>query len=239
MLRIECISSKGGRDYNEDTVNYKAKGNDICIVLADGLGGHGGGKIASEVAVNCILTAFLEHSHIDKAWIKERFEEANQAVIQKQTDECQMKTTCVALCIENSSAVWGHLGDSRLYHFVNGQIVSVTMDHSVSQMAVLSGEIKQAEIRFHADRNKVLRAMGADDTVKLSMDECNLNDGNFHAFLLCTDGFWEYVLEGEMEIDLARNENPGEWLLDMEERLKRKVDGHNDNYSAAALFYKS
>ena len=237
MVDISSYSSPGGRAYNEDSAALWEVGARQCVIVADGLGGHGGGQIASSTAAELLTQAFAQAEHIDMAWIQEVYEEVNRRVLDCQTGECRMKTTCVSLFVEEGQALWAHLGDSRLYHFVDGQLSFFTTDHSVSQMAVLSGEITREQIRFHEDRNRVLRAFGAEEQVKPDMDGANLQDGAFHAFLLCSDGFWEYVLEGEMEIDLAKAGTAAEWISLMTERLEKKVDGRNDNYTAAAMFF--
>lgn len=235
MVLIAERSSQGGREYNEDSVGIVDAGQRQCVIVADGLGGHGGGKTASTLAVDGIRNAFETAEEIGEAWILDLYARVNQSVLDAQTETCQMKTTCVSLFLDREQAWWAHLGDSRLYHFVDGVLEEQTQDHSVSQMAVLSGEITQDQIRFHEDRNKVLRAFGMEEPQPVLHAE-RLSKGKFHAFLLCTDGFWEYVLEDEMELDLAKAEQPEEWLKYMECRLQRKVDGNNDNYSAAALF---
>lgn len=237
MLETAKYSSRGGRDYNEDTVELFVSKGRCCVVLADGLGGQGGGKAASETAAALILreAAALETFSVEP--VLELFQKANQAVLQQQTNTCKMQTTAVGLFVDSGRADWAHVGDSRLYHFVDGQMAGMTLDHSVSQLAVYTGEITQRQVRFHTDRNKVLRALGAEADVKPSFDHADLDDGAFHAFLLCSDGFWEYVLEGEMEIDLAKAAEPKDWIRCMTERLEARVDGRNDNFSAAAVFY--
>ena len=237
MVEVASYSDKGGRDYNEDSVAVFEGEDRVCVIVADGLGGHGGGKTASETASGLMARAFANSPDpVDEQWLNEIFDSANQAVLYHQTARCRMKTTCVALFIRDGGAWWAHAGDSRLYHFVDGALEFCTMDHSVSQMAVLSGEITRAQIRFHEDRTKVLRALGADEDIKADIDYAPVFDGRFHAFLLCSDGFWEYVLEGEMEIDLSKAQTPGEWIGYMTERLEKKVSGKNDNYTAAAVF---
>lgn len=238
MVSMARYSSQGGRDYNEDSVDVRDDGRRQCVVVADGLGGHGGGKTASMLAVEQITRAYFTDYGIDRTWIQSLYEGVNRAVLDCQTDACKMKTTCVSLFLEGGLAQWAHMGDSRLYHFVDGRLVFCTTDHSVSQMAVFSGEITKAQIRFHEDRNRVLRAFGADEPVKPDIGSAPVDDGAFHAFLLCTDGFWEYVLEGEMEIDLTKSDTPETWIKYMVERLEKKVAGNNDNYTAAALFYE-
>jgi serine/threonine protein phosphatase PrpC len=103
-------------------------------------------------------------------------------------------------------------------------------------MAVFAGEITPAQIRFHEDRNKVLRALGNDLDIKPEISMPLQLASGFHAFLLCTDGFWEYVLEEEMEIDLSKSHAPQEWISLMLQRLYKRVDGANDNFSAIAVF---
>ena len=241
MVQLGGISCPGGRPCNEDSVWWGGAEDRYGAVVADGLGGHGGGKLASETAAAVLADAFEKNKIAGRKQMLALYEEANQAVRSRQTPDCAMKTTCVSLFLEGDTALWAHLGDSRLYHFYDGQIVSCTKDHSVSQLAVAAGEITQGQIRFHEDRNRVLKALGADETARPDIEECRLKPG-FHAFLLCSDGFWEYVLEGEMEIELSKAEDPQDWVDRMEKRLKAcvakmKKQGENDNYTAAALFF--
>ncbi len=237
MFRVASYTNQGGRDHNEDSVEVSACKERQCLVVADGLGGHGGGEIASREAVQILMREFTRCSSPDRDWVENVFADANREVMKRQTENCKMKTTCVSLFVEGSRAVWAHLGDSRLYHFVNGQLDFCTSDHSVSQMAVLSGEITRDQIRFHEDRNRVLKAFGITDQVKPDITEIPDLGKDFHAFLLCSDGFWEYVLEGEMEIDLEKTDSPGVWIQYMCERLRKRVGEKHDNYTAAAMFY--
>ena len=124
---------------------------------------------------------------------------------------------------------------SRLYHFVDGQQVFCTFDHSVSRMAVLAGEITMDDIRFHSDRNKLIKVIGKSKDTVPEYGECILKPGK-HAFLLCTDGFWEYVTEKEMEKTLKKASSPEKWILAMRKILAGRVDGTQDNNSAIAVF---
>lgn len=234
-IQFAQCSMPGGRPYNEDCVRCAGSGDSFSAVVADGLGGHGGGEIASSIAAEVMTACFAASPAVSGQSLRGMFEEANRQILAAQTPSCKMKSTCVALFINGNDISFGHIGDSRLYHFVDGRLVFQTTDHSVSQMAVFAGEITPAQIRFHEDRNKVLRALGNDMEIKPDISPLiELTDG-FHAFLLCTDGFWEYVLEEEMEVDLSKSGSPQEWLSLMLQRLYKRVDGKNDNFSAVAV----
>lgn len=235
-IRTAELSQTGGRPGNEDSVRCKQQDSNLAAVVADGLGGHGGGQIASSLTVDTIIDLFLTNPQINPDNIKSVFEAANQQVLVKQTPDCRMKSTGVALFFKDNEAIWAHVGDSRLYHFHNGKLAFQTTDHSVSQMAVLSGQITSSQIRFHEDRNKVLRAFGSTENIRTEISPILKLEGDFDAFLLCTDGFWEYVLEEEMESDLLRAKNPSEWLSFLTRRLEERITGNNDNYTAAAIF---
>lgn len=228
----------GGRDYNEDTCLTEKQPPYYIAVIADGLGGHGGGKEASGTASETILDCFRLTGSITPDLLGQWFQTANENVLERQTKECRMKTTLAVLCIntEKQTAFWSHVGDSRIYHFESGKYLSCTFDHSVSRMAVLAGEISADEIRFHPDRNKLLKAVGMNGEIKAEQGENIVLGNGRHAFLLCTDGFWEYITEEEMEADLKTSKAPEEWLEKMRQRLNCRVHGKNDNHSAIAVF---
>jgi serine/threonine protein phosphatase PrpC len=109
----------------------------------------------------------------------------------------------------------------------------------VPQQAVISGEITQSDIRHHKDRNKLLRAIGQKGPVKADVSAVQDISQSNHAFLLCTDGFWEYVEESDMERTLAQSANPIEWVNKMSELLQQRVNGKNDNNTAVAIWIKN
>lgn len=217
-------------------------GSKYCYaVMADGLGGHGSGDRASKAAVNAVAECIEDRGSGEKVTdreLKEWFEQANQKVLAMQTKECRMKTTLALLYIEEAAgtASLAHLGDSRIYYFKNGEYAFCTFDHSVSRMAVLAGEIGWEEIRFHADRNKLLKAVGQERKADAEVDEIFLEKDAGHAFLLCTDGFWEYVTEEEMEETLRLSTTPAEWLAGMRDCVSRKAKQDNDNHLAIAVW---
>ena len=238
QIETAYLSASGGREYNDDMVQIMEKEGSLCVFVGDGLGGYSGGRLASEAAAQAVMEEWKTGrlSGLEEAAFLETGRIADEAVKQVQKENNgRMKTTMTVLSIENEYARWMHVGDTRIYCFESGKLKLQTMDHSVSQVAVLMGEIKQEEIRFHEDRNRVLRALGSENAKPEISQKVRVGAEKM-AFLLCTDGFWEYVYEIEMERALQNVKNPKEWLLNMEEILKKRVPSDNDNYSAAAIF---
>ncbi len=233
MIQIATYSNIGGRPENEDTVKYASnQAGQLCVVLADGLGGHGGGKIASSTTAETICNGWTEGA--DQDTLTALVERAHRAVQAQQTEECEMKSTVVALAIAGTQAAWVHVGDSRLYHFYNGRLDFQTRDHSASQVAVMLGEITPDQIRFHEDRSRVLKALGQEDDLVSEPGGRILEPGE-HEFLMCSDGFWEYVLEDEMQEDLQEAADMRDWIRRMRTRLLARVPADNDNNSAVAV----
>lgn len=234
MICYASCTDTGGRPYNEDSVDYKKIDEDhLCVVLADGLGGHGGGEIASQAAVKLILDGWNGTS--TPASLCDLTQAAHRKILSLQTPVCKMKTTVVILSIEENRAQWAYAGDSRLYHFMDGRLDFQTSDHSSSQIAVLMGQIKPEEIRFHEDRSHIFRALGQENNLNADAAERELSAG-WHAFLLCTDGFWEYVYEEEMEKELCLAASPQDWLERMKNHLNARAKSDNDNNTAAAVW---
>lgn len=235
IIKTACMSDVGGRTTNDDTASIYQEPGQAWVYVGDGLGSYAGGKRASRTAGEKLLTLAKKGGMLSKERLEEAAEEANRAVqrLQEET-KGNMKTTMVFLAMEEGKARWMHVGDSRLYHFRDGKVLKQTTDHSVSQMAVFMGEITTHEIRFHEDRNKVLRALGSGSGKAEVSDQVDLEEGR-DAFLLCTDGFWEYVYEPEMEQALQEADSPKDWIRRMERILKTRTPADNDNYTAAAV----
>lgn len=239
MVKFAMLSREGSRDNNEDNVGMYQDGESFCFILADGLGGHGKGEVASQVAVEAVIGKFAAGGRTED-FLDEAFCAAQEAIVEKQESDrtCKdMKTTLVVLLVEPAEVRWGHIGDSRLYFFQDGKLRSRTLDHSVPQMLVAIGEIREREIRRHPDRNRLLRVLGVE------MDELNHQTAEpaprkrGQAFLLCSDGFWELIEEKKMEAAMRRAADPDEWLAAMEEIVQKNGKGTDmDNYSAIAVW---
>ena len=233
------ISRIGNRVINEDSYSVKEKNGSCCFTVCDGLGGHAKGEVASK----CVAETFSDRFEIFDGDICGFFPAAFDAAAEnfrKLADESPvlelMKTTVVSLVISAGRCGWAHIGDSRLYGFKNGKTVLCTTDHSVPEMLVKSGEIKQSEIRNHPDRNKLLRAFGVSDE-KPAYETGELKDINdYDAFLLCSDGFWELINERKTAKCLKHSQNAEQWLEEMVKQVEHKGRRREmDNYTAIAV----
>ena len=238
MVEFTSYSNRGNREVNEDSWDVATHQDSYCFVVADGLGGHGGGDVASKCAVNAVCELFAETGFTND-FFQRAFENAQRRIIDAQMHAktiSQMKTTVVILVITPRFACWAHIGDSRLYHWKNKKLIEQTLDHSVPQMLALSGEIQEKDIRYHPDRNRLLRVMGVrGETPRYECGTSVSNHGE-HTYLLCTDGYWELLDEQEMTDKLRANATIEEWLLDMNSDICQ--NGRNtdmDNYTAIAV----
>jgi serine/threonine protein phosphatase PrpC len=202
------LTQQGGRDYNEDYCgSVELEDNLKCWAVADGLGGHGGGDVAAQLAIDAIVNTLSENPLLATGTLSLQFNKAQAAVIEGQKHSLKlanMQTTAVVLIAHDELALWGHIGDTRLYY-------------------------------FHEDRNRLLRAIGSEEAFKPHLEQNPISLQSGDAFLLCTDGFWEYVFEVEMAEDLTQSTSAKEWLKAMEQRLLSRAPEGNDNYSAIAI----
>lgn len=243
MISCAALSEKGGRKINEDSilVRQSEKGGLLCV-LADGLGGHGSGEVASALAVAAAQRVFEGEELPFDQLLPTCILEAQNDLINEQRRENRMediKTTVTLLHIKEDIAHWAHVGDSRIYRFSGHKLAQRTLDHSVPQMLVATGEIREKDIRFHEDRNRLIRVLGMEwDSPKYELSE-ELMLAPPQSFLMCSDGFWELIDEKEMSRSLKRSQSPEDWLQTMQATVVQNGQGKNmDNYSAIAVFVR-
>jgi len=228
-------SDIGGRPVNEDKGGIYVYTDKIIAVAADGLGGEGGGDIASLTALEELSRCGVEGDLPDRETILTGFHKTNEMILKKQQDTSAMKTTAVYLCIYGNHAVWAHIGDSRLYHFYQNEICHYTLDHSVPQMAVLMEEIERKDIPKHPGRSRLLKALGCEEDAEPEIHEPVLLEPGRHAFLLCTDGFWEYLAEEELSEALVCTATAKEWVSCLRGHLSKRCGREHDNNTAMAV----
>lgn len=239
MVTFAHVSAAGGRKKNDDCVATSHMGPELGLyILADGLGGHRGGEVASGIAADVCRTLYPFH-YRDPDLLSVCFSEAQKAIREKISQDPSlesMRTTLVLLLQEGNRFSWGHIGDSRLYYFREGKFAFRTVDDSVPQMLLKLGEIRESDLSSHPDRNKLLAVLGSDTNEPAFHLSEPVLAGSQDAFLLCTDGFWEHIDEKEMEKALKKSSDVSDWLVRMEETvLKNSRPDTRDNYSALAV----
>lgn len=243
MYKIDyaLISNVGSRKVNEDAISAIKKDGAYGFIVCDGLGGQGMGDTASKLVAECFKKRF-KNSKIDELFLPKTFDYAQSSLLQEKNKlniKNQMCTTAVALAINENTAYVGHIGDSRLYFFEDGKLIYKTLDHSLPQMLALQGEIKEEDIAHHPDRNKLLRAFGTEWDKPMYTTEEPITLNKNQAFLLCTDGIWEWITEQQFCEHLKSSSNAEEWLNKIIKNVEQSSkNAQRDNYSAVAVFIK-
>ncbi len=253
-MRVESdfISDVGRkRKTNED--NHFADDVQSLYVVADGMGGHAAGEIASQSAVETIEQFIrLTSDDHDVTWpfgldgnlslngnrLKTSIRFANRRVLEKTREKAEydgMATTVVAVLVGEDRADIAHVGDSRLYLIREGKIRCVTSDHSWVNEQVLSGIIDRAQARTHPLRNVVTRALGGKEDLEVEMQSLVLQD--LDLLLLCTDGLTSMIDDDEiLRIILADGNDMNQALASLVEAAN--AAGGDDNTTAILVSYR-
>ena len=227
------------RDHNEDSVVITENmNNEILMTVADGMGGHNAGEIASSIAITHIGTRFKELSTVGNkedaiSWLKETVNEIN-LLLYKYTEEhpesTGMGTTFVLALLTKNFLLFGNIGDSSGYVIKNKKLHKITTDHTLVNLLVKSGELTEEEAKEHPRKNVLMKALGA--AVAVEMDIFDV-ETDIDGILLCSDGLTN-MLDTE-QIEKVLNED-----LNIEDKLSKLVykcnnRGGNDNISIAYL----
>jgi len=198
----------GGRDEQQDAATVLQAGSgaahEVLLVLADGMGGHAGGQLASNAVVataerlwtegadrsdpGAFLTAILGQAHA----------EINRIGAEKGINP---RSTGVLVYLKGGKATWTHIGDSRLYRFRGDTLLGRTHDHSVVQMLRDMGKISEEEMGSHPDQNRLTHSLGGDTDPEPEIEHADIEPGD--SFILCSDGLWEMIRPEEMSAAAA------------------------------------
>lgn len=224
-------SQPGGRRVNEDSVAAFRYDKCLLALAADGLGGMGNGEVASMDAAE-YLPRRLSGAAVNEDLLCEVLQEENGRILDMHRDGSRMMTTVAVLWTDGTKTLAATVGDTRLYQFRDGQIVFQSTDHSVAQLAVFSGEITQSQLRGYPGRDRLLRALGAEERMQAELNELDIRPRD--RFLLCTDGFWELVVEAEM-LRWEKGDTAALWLRRLEALVSNRCGPRGDNHSAIAV----
>ena len=217
------------RKNNEDAIYISDENSELkhLYIVADGMGGHNAGEVAS----NSAITAFNQYIHDNVHEIKEEeildllvsaVQHCNTDIYQKSSvDEhlSEMGTTLIAAVVMNHKLYVTHVGDSRLYIFREEEIRQLTNDHSYVMELVRLGKITREEAAVHPNRNIITRAVGTHETVEVDTIIENLFEGDI--ILICSDGLSTMVDDWEMKEILSKEET-------QEQKVQALIDKANE-----------
>jgi protein phosphatase len=224
------------REINEDSGRFVRPsdpallaGRGTLVIVADGMGGHSAGEVASLMAVEHVSRLYYETKGKPEAALKHAVEEANRRINEAAADDESkhgMGTTCTALVLLGDTAFAAHVGDSRLYMVRAGQLYQLTEDHSAVTEMVKLGLITKEEARTHEDKNIILRALGTSPEVEVStLEPFRVREDDY--YLLCSDGLYDLVRDEEIASLLSESEDihaAGERLI----ALAKERGGHDN-----------
>jgi PPM family protein phosphatase len=227
------------REQNEDSVIVvKNASGEFLMAVADGMGGHCGGEIASSIAISHLGKRFKDLGTIGNKedavnWLKEAISEANFSIYKytsNNPENAGMGTTIVCAILTKDYPLFGNIGDSSGYVMKHGRLYKITTDHTLVNLLVKSGELTEQEAREHPRKNVLMRALGASVSVEMDIFDVELD---IEGIMLCSDGLTN-MLEDE-QIERVFNES-----LNVEEQVKKLIfksnnRGGNDNISIAYI----
>jgi protein phosphatase len=180
------------RSTNEDSIGVFELPDGLLIIVCDGLGGNNAGEVASSLSVETIHSNFISldgWNYLEK--IKYSILKANKLLTEKSSINSKlsgMATTVEVLFLKDSTAYWGHVGDSRIYFSKNGRLQQITKDHSLVQKLVDEGYLSLKEAENHPNRNVIMRALGDNGNVEIDLSKQSFFPYDDVKFFVCTDG---------------------------------------------------
>ncbi len=233
-------SRKGARKANQDRTGYAYSRDALLMVVADGMGGHLHGEVASQIAVQLLSEAFQREAKpkladpsgfLQKSILDAHFALIDYAKARALTET--PRTTCVACIVQDSTAWWAHVGDSRLYHVRESRIHAQTKDHSRVQMLVDQGRIREEAVAQHPERNKIFNCIGANMLPQVEPSKpIPLHESD--VLILCTDGFWG-PLTGKLITSALLKNNIMKAVPELLDLAETRAGKDCDNVSAVAM----
>lgn len=227
------------RTHNEDSVTIVKNINDeILLAVADGMGGHRGGEIASSIVINNVAKRFSEISSVGNkedaiAWIQDIVREANAAIYKYTAEHPEsqgMGTTLVLAILTHNFLLFGNIGDSSGYVIKNKKLHKITNDHTLVNLLVKSGELTEEAAKDHPRKNVLMKALGATTTVEMDVFDV---ETSVEGILLCSDGLTN-MLEDDKIMKVLNEEHDVQTKLS-KLILKSNNRGGTDNISIAYL----
>jgi PPM family protein phosphatase len=220
----------GQRDEQQDRFCVLTQDKTTFAILADGMGGHSGGALAAQLLIDTAQDVFKQKLKIPVTELFTQITELAHERINEQAKKqnLQPHTTAVFCLIQHKQVHWGHVGDSRLYHFRHQQLIQHSKDHSVVQMLVDMGKISEKEAQIHPDRSRLLSCVGGDKDPDLDQQQFKIQAGD--SLILCSDGLWENLNEQELG-QITQSDKPQTTCKEVVELAVKRGGEKADNTS--------
>jgi serine/threonine protein phosphatase PrpC len=242
-LQIEYaeLSLIGHREDNQDRVGIAVDEQAALLVAVDGMGGHSNGALAAETALASLTTSFgqLSHPLFDPlGFLHLALGKAHEDVValgRELSIDQRPRATCALCLVQEGSAFWAHVGDSRVYQIRNGEVVARTRDHSHVEQLLREGRITESEAHGHPMRNFVECCLGGDPLLtEMTIGRRRvLKKGDL--LLACTDGVWANLKDSDVATPWRATARLPETLAELCKRAVRASAPYSDNASAAVL----
>lgn len=230
------------REHNEDNVTIvKNLNEEYMLAVADGMGGHKAGEVASSIAINHLTKSFMEMEKLgDKAstvkWMRKEAEEINNEIFEYTANHPESKgmgSTLVIAIYSKDYLLFGNIGDSSGFVIKDNELFKITKDHTLVNLLVKNGELTPEEAKNHPKKNILMRALGANNPIEIDIFDV---DDEIEGIVLCSDGLTAMLNNTQIEKVLLQ-EGP------LEEKViklirKANIRGGTDNISVACLFPK-
>lgn len=227
------------RTHNEDSVIIvKNKDGEYLMAVADGMGGHSAGEVASSIAISYLGKSFNEtFSNMEKVkavnWLRDSVLDINELIFSYVKDHPEsrgMGSTLVVAIVTKNYILFGNIGDSSGFVIKDSHLHKVTYDHTLVNLLLKAGELTEEEAKDHPKKNVLMKALGANDPIDIDVFDCDLD---ISSILLCSDGLTNMLDQEQIEKVLLSD-------LDIEDKViklirKSNNRGGTDNISVAYL----
>ena len=227
------------RDHNEDSVIIIENDDGAkLLAVADGMGGHRAGEVASSIAISSLSKRFSESFfNMSKAeaveWIKNAASEINAQIFKHAEENPESKgmgTTLVLSIVTDDYILFGNIGDSSGFVMKDNKIHKVTKDHTLVNLLLAAGELTEEEAKNHPKKNILMNALGINDPIEIDIFDCNMEIDDI---LLCSDGLTTMVGEEQIEKVLLEDLSLEEKVIKLIKKANNR--GGSDNISIAYL----
>ncbi len=230
------------RGHNEDSLIILENSNhDYLLAVADGMGGHSAGEVASSIAISHLSNMFNNNFlNLEKVqavnWLRDTVIEINDLIFDyasKHPESKGMGTTLVVAIVTKDYVLFGNIGDSSGFVMKEGKLHKVTYDHTLVNLLLKAGELTEEEAKDHPKKNVLMKALGANNPIDIDIFDCDMD---IDSILLCSDGLTTMLDNEQIEKVLLSD-------IDIEDKViklirKSNNRGGSDNISVAYLDFR-